>query len=35
MKITEEVKTALLEGRRVIGLESTIFPHLGLTSPAN
>jgi pseudouridine-5'-phosphate glycosidase len=35
MKITEEVQTALLEGRGVVGLESTIFSNLGLPSPAN
>ncbi len=35
MKITEEVQTALLERRGVVGLESTIFSNLGLPSPAN
>ena len=35
MRITEEVQTAILEGRGVVGLESTIFSNLGLPSPAN
>ncbi len=35
MSVTHEVGTALAEGRPVVGLESTIFSHLGLPSPAN
>ena len=33
--LTDEVQTALYEGRGVFGLESTIFSNLGLPSPAN
>ena len=32
---TDEVSTALAEGRAVVALESTIFSNLGLPSPAN
>ena len=32
---SEEVSTALTEGRAVVALESTIFSHLGLPSPHN
>jgi len=32
---SEEVETALVEGKPVVALESTIFSHLGLPSPAN
>jgi pseudouridine-5'-phosphate glycosidase len=32
---SEEVSTAIAEGRAVVALESTIFSHLGLPSPAN
>jgi len=32
---SEEVSAALAEGRPVVALESTIFSHLGLPSPAN
>lgn len=32
---SEEVATALTEGRPIVALESTIFSHLGLPSPAN
>ncbi|MGI9645412.1 MAG: pseudouridine-5'-phosphate glycosidase, partial [Ilumatobacteraceae bacterium] len=32
---TDEVATALAEGRAVVALESTIFSNLGLPSPAN
>ena len=32
---SEEVAAALAEGRAVVALESTIFSHLGLPSPAN
>lgn len=34
-RCSEEVATALSEGRAVVALESTIFSHLGLPSPAN
>ena len=33
--VSEEVATALAEGRAVVAMESTIFSHLGLPSPAN
>lgn len=33
--LTDEVQTALAEGRGVVGLESTIFSNLGLPSPTN
>jgi pseudouridine-5'-phosphate glycosidase len=33
--VSEEVRTALAEGRGVVALESTIFSHLGLPSPHN
>jgi pseudouridine-5'-phosphate glycosidase len=33
--LTDEVAGALTEGRPVVALESTIFSHLGLPSPAN
>ncbi len=33
--VSEEVRTALSEGRGVVALESTIFSHLGLPSPHN
>ena len=33
--ISREVREALNDGRPVVGLESTIFSHLGLPSPAN
>jgi len=32
---SEEVATAIIEGAAVVALESTIFSHLGLPSPAN
>ncbi|MCP3998344.1 MAG: pseudouridine-5'-phosphate glycosidase [bacterium] len=35
LKISAEVQDALSEGRPVVGLESTIYSHLGLPSPAN
>ena len=35
LKISAEVQNALNEGRPVVGLESTIYSHLGLPSPAN
>jgi pseudouridylate synthase len=33
--VSDEVRTALAEGRGVVALESTIFSHLGLPSPHN
>ncbi|QGG96834.1 pseudouridine-5'-phosphate glycosidase [Actinomarinicola tropica] len=33
--LSDPVRTALSEGRAVVALESTIFSHLGLPSPAN
>lgn len=35
LRISTEVKDALTAGRPVVGLESTIYSHLGLPSPAN
>lgn len=35
LRISTEVREALSEGRPVVGLESTIYSHLGLPSPAN
>ena len=35
IRFSREVRTALDEGRPVVSLESTIFSHLGLPSPAN
>ena len=35
VRVSEEVATALAEGRAVVAMESTIFSHLGLPSPAN
>ncbi|MCP5028250.1 MAG: pseudouridine-5'-phosphate glycosidase [Actinomycetia bacterium] len=35
LRVTEEVRRALAERQPVVGLESTIFSHLGLPSPAN
>lgn len=35
LRISTEVKQALAAGRPVVGLESTIYSHLGLPSPAN
>jgi len=35
VKISAEVQTALSEGAPVVALESTIYSHLGLPSPAN
>ena len=35
LKISSEVREAFDSGRPVVGLESTIFSHLGLPSPAN
>jgi pseudouridine-5'-phosphate glycosidase len=35
LTISSEVAAALADGRPVVGLESTIFSHLGLPSPAN
>lgn len=35
VQLTDEVQTALSEGRGVVALESTIFSTLGLPSPAN
>ncbi len=34
-RLSEEVADALAEGRGVVAMESTIFSHLGLPSPAN
>lgn len=35
VRVSDEVATALAEGRAVVAMESTIFSHLGLPSPAN
>ncbi len=35
MRISAEVRDALAHGHAVVGLESTIYSHLGLPSPAN
>ncbi len=35
VNVSDEVATALAEGRAVVAMESTIFSHLGLPSPAN
>ena len=35
VKLSEEVREAVANGTPVVGLESTIFSHLGLPSPAN
>ncbi len=35
VNVSEEVATALSEGRAVVAMESTIFSHLGLPSPSN
>ena len=35
VNVSDEVATALAEGQAVVAMESTIFSHLGLPSPAN
>jgi len=35
VRVSDEVATALSEGNAVVAMESTIFSHLGLPSPAN
>ena len=35
IRISDEVRDALASNRAVVALESTIFSHLGLPSPAN
>ena len=35
VRVSDEVATALAESRAVVAMESTIFSHLGLPSPAN
>ena len=35
IQVSEEVRDALASNRAVVALESTIFSHLGLPSPAN
>ncbi|MFM8563029.1 MAG: pseudouridine-5'-phosphate glycosidase [Acidimicrobiia bacterium] len=35
MRVSDEVRDALAAGRGVVAMESTIFSHLGLPSPAN
>ena len=35
VRVSDEVATALAEGRAVVAMESTIFSHLGLPSPTN
>jgi pseudouridine-5'-phosphate glycosidase len=35
VRVSDETATALAEGRAVVAMESTIFSHLGLPSPAN